>query len=333
MRRRVSLRSTPSEKAEATRQADEELAEFVTHLPDGLRLPLTEPNIWKSVLHLTYNTFVILLHRPPPHPSPRFDFPGGANDLIICGDAAMVVTSIFETLIARDIMTTLCMAGNNALFTTLVYFSGELGSTNPLVAAKSLRMFESLLTSLRALSCHWLYARSLLRLFEEVLARHRQQGGSHPRPSEGAPREVTITGTEGGHAGEHAFTPRPNSFNNSGAFFPQHQSIRDISSSNFERPLPTAAAHLERGQPFSQGPLYPGQNSPVLNTNGGLEPHLNSHAAAAGHHDPSQNHQYGGNFFGVDMSDGTSMGLDAIPFSETSALEFLLAGIDTEYEF
>ena len=335
MRKRVALRSTPSEKAVATREADEALADFVTSLPEHLRLPLAGTNIWKSVLHLTYNTFVILLHRPPPHPAPRFDFHGGANDLIICGDAAMVVTSIFETLSAKDILTTLCMAGNNAIFTTLVYFCSELDSTNPLVAAKSLRVVESLLNSLRALSCHWLYARSLLRLFEERVSRHRQQGGPHLRSSEAPADEGIMPTSERGHAEGPVFNLRPNPFNGSSAYFPQHQSTRDVSSPNFQRPFPTAGSELQRGQTYGQGPLYPGQNSPVLNTVNGIEPQLNNQGSEVGPSDPSQSHHYGGNFFGgvLDMSDGTGMGLDTISFSETSALEFLLAGIDTEYGF
>lgn len=166
MRKIVSIKTAPADRYEAIRRADEDLANFITELPESLKLPLAQPGTWQAILHLSYNNFLILLHRPSPRAEhARFEVTS-AGDQSICSDAVMVITSIFESLRARGKLGHLWLPSLYVLFTAMVYVAKDLCSVNPVVVAKSRRMFDSLLMTLRELSQHWLYAQSLLRLFE-----------------------------------------------------------------------------------------------------------------------------------------------------------------------
>lgn len=176
MRKRVSIRSSAADRANAMEKADQDLADFITNLPEHLQLSLSQLDTWQATLHLSYNNFLILLHRPLPwrhQDGPQTDT---AGDLSICSDAVVAIVSIFEGLRRRDGLGHLWLPSIYTLFTAMVYITRELDSVNPVVAAKSSRMFDSLLLTLRELSRHWLYAQSLLRLFENRDWWKRKQG-------------------------------------------------------------------------------------------------------------------------------------------------------------
>lgn len=166
MRQILQLKSSATERADAKRQAGESLSQFVTHLPDCLRLPQPQADTWQSFLYLTYNNFLILLHRPPAQPKPNSCLAATSGDSIICADAIAVITSTFDFIGATSAFGELALPCVYTLFTSLVHVSGEIASTNPLVAAKSRRMLDSLLNSLRELAHYWIYPRSILRVFE-----------------------------------------------------------------------------------------------------------------------------------------------------------------------
>lgn len=166
MKKITSIKASPADRNEAIYQADEDLAKFITELPECLKLPVSEPGTWQSVLHLSYNNFLILLHRPSPRDDNAKYGTSKAGDHSICSDAVMVITSIFESLRTRGKLRHLWLPSLYVLFTAMVYVAKDFCSANPVVVAKSRRMFDSLLITLRQLSQHWLYAQSLLRLFE-----------------------------------------------------------------------------------------------------------------------------------------------------------------------
>lgn len=334
MRQRVALRSTAAERAEATKQADEALAEFVVHLPETLRLSFSEANAWQSALHLTYNNFLILLHRPPPQPGDRSEELGGPADLNICGDAAMVITSIFEGLRARKAFTDLSLSVINAMFTALVHVSSEMNSTNPLVAAKSLRMFDSLLLSLRGLSRHWMYARSLLRLFEEQRSRQGPQSRAPTRPL--AIGDILSRSAEAVHPEGAGFSLRPNPLDSTSSYLSNHQHSQSESLAlNFRgSSLPSGMGH-QQTQSFGQGHLYPSNDSSVVAMRVDMGPPPGEHSGEVGSDDVPQGHHYGSNFFGggMEIAGDSGMTPSTLPFPEASTLEFLLAGMGNEYEF
>jgi len=130
-------------------------------------------SIWAASLHLTYNNFLILLHRPHPRATRRSD-DHGPNDSEICSSAACAVASIFEELRQKDQIKYLWISDINALFTAMIQVSVELRFSNPVLAINALRRFDSTLFSLRMLAEYWINAESILRLFEE--SSHVQHG-------------------------------------------------------------------------------------------------------------------------------------------------------------
>ncbi|RBR22410.1 uncharacterized protein FIESC28_04504 [Fusarium coffeatum] len=297
MRKRVALRATEADRAAATKQADEELAEFITQLPQRLQLPHSEPSSWQAILHLSYNNFLILLHRPPPHQDPSQFSADSATDRSICSDAVVAINSIFESLRSRNTLCDLWLPSVHVLFTCLLHVASELNSRNPLVAAKSSRVFDSLLHTLRDISQYWIYAKSLLRLFEERAMWTKRQR-SHTQGSE----EQAIQPSDG--TGTSEFSLRPNPINVPNAI---HNSLSDATTS------------LQSSGQIPGGPSY-GFN---FDFGGGL-----------GGQDAQQGLSYGDGFVGsgLDMAGGgNAEGMNLLPVP--SVLEFLLAGVDNQYDF
>lgn len=285
MKRRVTLKATEADRAAATKQADEELAEFITQLPQSLQLPASEPNSWQATLHLSYNNFLILLHRPRPHQEPSQFSADSATNLSICSDAAVTINSIFESLRSRKTLCDLWMPSMHVLFTCLLHVATELNSPNPLVAAKSSRMFDSLLHTLREMSQYWIYAKSLLRLFEE-----RAMWTKRPSRTQ-EPRQRTSPDTDSASTSGFPLGPNP---------------LGDPSS-------------IQDAMQIPGGPAY-GFN---FDFGGGL-----------GSQDAQQELSYGAGFVGNDLDmtgDGDAEEMNLLPVP--SVLEFLLAGVDNQYDF
>ena len=68
----------------------------------------------------------------------------------------------------------LWISDTNAIFTAMVQVSMELRFSNPVLAINALRRFDFSLFSLRKLAEYWIYAESILRIFEE--SSHVQHG-------------------------------------------------------------------------------------------------------------------------------------------------------------
>ncbi|RGP62745.1 acetamidase regulatory [Fusarium longipes] len=297
MKRRVALRATEADRAAATKQADEELAEFITQLPQSLQLPPSDPNIWQATLHLSYNNFLILLHRPRPHQDPNRLSAGSATDLSICSDAVVTINSIFESLRSRNILCDLWLPSIHVLFTCLLHVASELNSSNPLVAAKSLRTFDSLMHTLRDISQYWIYAKSLLRLFEER-AMWTKRSRSHTQGPDG--RALPNNDS----ADTYGFSLRPDPLGVPGSI---------------QNPISGATTSLQPSAQVPGGPAY-GFN---FDFGDGLSDQ-----------DAQQGLSYGENFVGNDLNmtgGGNTEGMNLLPIP--SVLEFLLAGIDNQYDF
>ncbi|OBS18155.1 hypothetical protein FPOA_09882 [Fusarium poae] len=286
MKRRVALKATETDRVAATKQADEELAEFITQLPQSLQLPPSEPNSWQATLHLSYNNFLILLHRPRPHQEPNQLSTDSAMNLSICSDAAVTINSIFESLRSRNGLCGLWMPSMHVLFTCLLHVATELNSPNPLVAAKSSRMFDSLLHTLRDMSQYWIYAKSLLRLFEERAMWTKRTKSRTQGPEERA-------------------SPDNNSVDASG--------------------FPLGSTPLDNASGIQNSIQIPGGPAYGFNFDFG---------SGLGSQNAQQGLSYGTGFVGndLDMNGGNSTeGMNLLPVP--SMLEFLLAGVDNQYDF
>lgn len=189
MRQILHLKSTLAERTDAIRQAGESLGQFISQLPDCLRLPQPQADTWQSFLQLTYNNFLILLHRPPAQTDPNSCLADMSGHSSICADAIVVITSTFEFIGATRAFDELALPSVYTLFTSLVYVSGEIASTNPLVVAKAKRMLDSLLNSLRQLAHYYIYPRSILRVFEGQAVWERQRRNQCHGPDQAFPAD------------------------------------------------------------------------------------------------------------------------------------------------
>ncbi|KAL2822568.1 fungal-specific transcription factor domain-containing protein [Aspergillus granulosus] len=165
-RERFGLRISAERRKAALIEADEALANWSLRLPDRLRLRASDMDPWSAMLHLTYNNFLILLHRPHPRASAYSD-DYGPHDAEICSAAAGVIASIFEELRLHDRLKFLWYSGVHTLFTAMIQVRVELRFSNPVLAINALRRFDSASYSLRELAQYWSHASTILRLFED----------------------------------------------------------------------------------------------------------------------------------------------------------------------
>ena len=165
MRERFGLRVSPERRKAVVAEADKALANWSLMLPDTVRMSTNDMDSWPTLLHLTYNNFLILLHRPHPKAAAYSD-DYSPNDAEICSAAAGVIVSIFEELRAKDRMKYMWVSSVNALFTAMIQIRVELRFSNPVLAMNALRRFDSTMNSLSCLAHYWLGAETILRLFE-----------------------------------------------------------------------------------------------------------------------------------------------------------------------
>lgn len=213
VRDRFGLRATDERRKAVLQEADESLANWSLKLPDKLRLRASDMDPWSAMLHLTYNNFLILLHRPHPRASAYSD-DYGPHDAEICSAAAGVIASIFEELRLHDRLKFLWYTGVHTLFTAMIQVRVELRFSNPVLAINALRRFDSASYSLRELAQYWIHAGTILRLFEDSKRlqedlRLATTGGS--KSSNGPSSKMPLTTIETS-AMPSTQTPRPPSF-------------------------------------------------------------------------------------------------------------------------
>ncbi|KAJ5246076.1 hypothetical protein N7468_001059 [Penicillium chermesinum] len=215
VRDRFGLRATDERRKAVLQEADESLANWSLKLPDNLRLRASDMDPWSAMLHLTYNNFLILLHRPHPRASAYSD-DYGPHDAEICSAAAGVITSIFEELRLNDRLKFLWYTGVHTLFTAMIQVRVELRFSNPVLAINALRRFDSASYSLRELAQYWVHAGTILRLFEDSKRLQedlRLATTDRSKPFNGHPtNKMPVTAAEAAAAMQAVHTPRPMSF-------------------------------------------------------------------------------------------------------------------------
>lgn len=173
-RSRWSLRRRSAATTLETISPDQQLAEFLNNLPTSLQSPLPSPSAWHATLHLTYNTIILLLHRPPPHSTG--DSPGSgqpAGEAALCAEASLTISSLLERLQTKNLLQSLNFFGVHVIWTVMVHLKSELHSTNVLVVARSSRTLKALLAILLELSYSWNFARGLAMVFGDIEDRER----------------------------------------------------------------------------------------------------------------------------------------------------------------
>lgn len=217
VRDRFGLRASDERRKAVLQDADKSLANWSLQLPDNLRLRASDMDPWSAMLHLTYNNFLILLHRPHPRASAYSD-DYGPHDAEICSAAAGVIASIFEELRLNDRLKYLWYTGVHNLFTAMIQVRVELRFSNPVLAINALRRFDSATYSLRELAQYWVHAGTILRLFEDSKRLQedlRMATSDRSETYNGIPSasKLPITVAEAAAAMQAAVhTPRPMSF-------------------------------------------------------------------------------------------------------------------------
>lgn len=310
MRKRVALRSTPADRAAATAEADAALADLITNLPEKFHNSKSDPDPWQAIFHLTYNNFLILLHRPSPSQHTEGASAAADTDLSICCEAAITICSVFESLRKRNLLDKLWVPSIHVLFTALVHVSDQMHSANPLIVAKSKRLFDSLILTLHALKGQWLYAQSLLALFEGRNATGSRRTRLHAADSEHGAGE----GDAFRHGGD---TSAPE--------FQERLHVGEDVLNGSATQLPTVSHH-GHGQPT---PAYLGPTG--FDSSDARRLVSQQQGTIVG--DVSQtNHIYGTSFAGDDLGltgDADNMDMLQVP----SALELLLAGVGNDFGF
>ncbi|CAJ0552357.1 Ff.00g063360.m01.CDS01 [Fusarium sp. VM40] len=178
-----SPRASMETRIQAIKSADESLGDLMLGIPERLQLKLSNIDIWQSLLHLTHYNFVLLLHRPAPNCSPTDTSAGAHEDAILCREATIAIASIFEALLSKRAISSLWLYSNHVLFTATIYILNQINSSTPLLAAKSRRTLDILLTSLRELAKYWTYAKGLLQVLEQRASKLKSLRNDAPSAS------------------------------------------------------------------------------------------------------------------------------------------------------
>nr|AAA33294.1 acetamidase control protein [Aspergillus nidulans] len=252
VRERFGLRISAERRKAALLEADEALANWSLRLPDRLRLRASDMDPWSAMLHLTYNNFLILLHRPHPRASAYSD-DYGPHDAEICSAAAGVIASIFEELRIHDRLKLLWYSGVHTLFTAMIQVRVELRFSNPVLAINALRRFDSASYSLRELAQYWSHASTILRLFEE--SRRLQEDlrtTTSDRPRRFSNLSNNSTNSPASQQKNTSGIPHLANINSSDATPPSAPSIPPLQPSSqlsYEVPTTESAHHNPRSQP------------------------------------------------------------------------------------
>ncbi|GFG23371.1 acetamidase regulatory protein [Aspergillus udagawae] len=248
VRERFGLRVSSERRKAALQEADEALANWSLRLPDNLRLRASDMDPWSAMLHLTYNNFLILLHRPHPRASAYSD-DYGPHDAEICSAAAGVIASIFEELRLNDRLKYLWHSGVHTLFTAMIQVRVELRFSNPVLAINALRRFDSASYSLRELAQYWSHATTILRLFEDS---KRLQEDLRLATSE-RPRPFSST---------HDQSQNQNQNQNQNKNQIQHTTDTPLQPSQPDRPLPSYDVPTPNSTSLPPTAVSPHQNQP-----------------------------------------------------------------------
>lgn len=166
----VKTKHSGKTREDALETVDSALAEWMLDLPPNFRESAAQHAFegpWPLLLHLTYNTVLIQFHRASV--GSLADDPltvQSSSDGKICTDAALTIVHIFEQLRQQSALQQCWFWAPSSLFTAMLQISGELKCSNRILALRTQEKHASALKSLEKLARHWLFAISVLRLFQ-----------------------------------------------------------------------------------------------------------------------------------------------------------------------
>ncbi|KAF9933996.1 Transcriptional activator of fatty acid utilization [Linnemannia zychae] len=159
---------------------DKALTAWRQGLPESLQNPTAQSPNFGLYLHLSYNTLIILLHRP--------EIPNSQTSASLCTQAAATITDIIETLMDTKALTSMFISSIYAIFSAgIIHFmnipSVKKGSsvvTSPVLSEGARKNQEShtksaktnlkrCIDALKFLATHWVSAGSRAKVLEDLL--------------------------------------------------------------------------------------------------------------------------------------------------------------------
>lgn len=162
---------------------DQQLAHFAAQLPESMQPPApygpAHQTHWAAMLHITYNTVLILVHREPPE-SVIVASISEPRSPIVAAEATTQVTRLMQCLDGCHALQQLTFFGVHSTWTAMLQLKADIQNPSPLVSAAASRSMKGLLAALLELSYSWNFAQGLARLFgetereAEATAKHEQ---------------------------------------------------------------------------------------------------------------------------------------------------------------
>ncbi|KAI8598400.1 fungal-specific transcription factor domain-containing protein, partial [Dissophora ornata] len=171
---------SPNPNSTAFSTLDKSLAEWRQTLPESLQTPTRKSPHFGLFLHMTYNTSIILLHRP--------EFFFSATSASLCTQAAATITEITEILMKAKVLSSMFISCLYAIFSAgLIHFinipsvkrsscsssvsptvpSTHGGSINHALTAKT--DLKRCIDALKHVSTHWISAARRAKVLEDLL--------------------------------------------------------------------------------------------------------------------------------------------------------------------
>ncbi|KAK4905196.1 hypothetical protein LTR49_025474 [Elasticomyces elasticus] len=171
-------------RKQALQEADAQLARWSQDLPDHLRLrPTITLDMYASLLHLDYNTVLILMHRLQPRTrAEQADMTKEDGD--ICSAAASHVQSLLEGLRERQSLVSAPGSIVHVCFTALIHLSTELHVGNPVLSSAARRRYDSVLETLRQICSIWPQGNPVYYYFEHKRSISRQSRDVNDHPEQ-----------------------------------------------------------------------------------------------------------------------------------------------------
>ncbi|KAG0220708.1 hypothetical protein BGX31_010687 [Mortierella sp. GBA43] len=159
---------------------DQSLFDWRHGLPSTLQTPTSQSPQFGLFLHMTYNTLIILLHRP--------EMTHSADSASVCIQAAATITDITKLLVEAKALTSMFVSCLQAIFSAgVIHFlnipsadspsdlsnpspdgpSALDESTNPLLSAKT--GLKQCTDALKILSTHWVCAAQRAKVLEDLV--------------------------------------------------------------------------------------------------------------------------------------------------------------------